>query len=388
MYESKPMRKKNRTIKLAGRLTFIITKLISDRDISVSNLAEICGCHQRTILRDIERLMEGDKDSPPALIIDKVSSDIYRLNEESYKQFISMDKVLELASVMGWRSYFPEIDLNYVLNDELKDNVTFFNTPLEDITKEKSEENHALQLNHSTYNRNIDNIPRKGRISKKLKENKNNIETFKRLILFCKEGRELEIEYTKKGAKEPKTYIVQPYQLVNFKGIWYLMAVHDGSIKSFTFVKISLITPLSRMFEPNPEIAKRIRDHGSISIDSKEQLDNVVLHVKGVGIEYFERIDNILPNTTEKTRLSEDTLMVKCKNLSANDVMSVMGQWMPWVTVVEPKEIQEEFTRRIKEWSECQEEENKAVANQAAEAKEDADKDEKSSKKSGAKAKN
>jgi len=68
----------------------------------------------------------------------------------------------------------------------------------------------------------------------------------------------LELIYAEKKRK------VEPYKLANIKGIWYVVALQDGIVKTFTFTKISQLKRLNETFTIEQNILKNIEDDETI----------------------------------------------------------------------------------------------------------------------------
>jgi predicted DNA-binding transcriptional regulator YafY len=84
-----------------------------------------------------------------------------------------------------------------------------------------------------------------------------------------------------------KRRTLEPYRLVNNKGIWYLAATDEGRLKSFSLSRISLLVVGDDSFEPRADIRQQIEDEDDVWFG--EEKTEVLLSVAPQVAHYFKR---------------------------------------------------------------------------------------------------
>lgn len=79
---------------------------------------------------------------------------------------------------------------------------------------------------------------------------------------------------------------VEPYKLVNHKGIWYLAAWDENRLKSFSVTKVDALRSMQTTFFPRPNIEGELASSDSIWLGSNRQ--RVLLRVSAQVAGYFK----------------------------------------------------------------------------------------------------
>lgn len=165
---------------------------------------------------------------------------------------------------------------------------------------------------------------------------------FLHLQRAIRERRLLDFEYEKVGVT--KTYRdVQPYRLVNDKGIWYLAAVDRGRLKSFGLGRLSAPRQLGDGFMPDEEVARRIdADEGIWFGDDPESF---VLAVSVEAASYFRR-RNVIANQ----RIVQDTpdggLVLEAHAPTAY-ILPIVRYWIPHVRIASPAAVRDRLEQQL-----------------------------------------
>lgn len=169
---------------------------------------------------------------------------------------------------------------------------------------------------------------------------------FRQLEIAVVEHRLIDFSYFKEGLKVCYTS-VQPYKLVNYKGLWYLSCLDGGKIKSFSFSKIQEIRVKEDVFTFDSSLQNKIMlDDGIYFGDSYQE---VVFKVDPVVSGYFKR-RNVLPNQGLIKELSDGSLVVSSKTSNENHLMAIMRYWIPYLFVVSPDSFREKCDEIIKSY--------------------------------------
>lgn len=139
---------------------------------------------------------------------------------------------------------------------------------------------------------------------------------------------------------------IEPYQLVNQNGIWYLAARDAGALKSYSFTKISaLLVDADRQFQPDPDVVRTLEREDSIWLNLRKT--EVVLKIGHEAADYFRRRKLIDGQKIEK-ELADGGLLVSCLIAHPNQILPTVRYWLPHVRVISPEGLQGELEQQLK----------------------------------------
>lgn len=133
---------------------------------------------------------------------------------------------------------------------------------------------------------------------------------------------------------------VEPYKLINNKGIWYLAAWDADRLKSFSVTKLDALRSQPTTFVPRPQVEKELATSDSIWLGEKRQ--RVILRVSAKVAGYFER-RQLLPNQLIERKLDGGDVLLSTTVVRADEVLPVVRYWIPHVRIVEPAEFQRQL---------------------------------------------
>lgn len=148
-------------------------------------------------------------------------------------------------------------------------------------------------------------------------------------------------------ASHSKGYEVEPYKLINNKGVWYLAARHNGKLKTFSFSKMERLTVGHGTFSHDPELDKNLASEDGIWL-SEESIE-IVLKVDKAVADYFKRRKLIANQVIEK-ELVDGSLIVSAKVGHQNQVLPIVRYWIPNVRIISPDGLQEEFESTLRKY--------------------------------------
>ncbi len=144
-----------------------------------------------------------------------------------------------------------------------------------------------------------------------------------------------------------KSREVKPYKLLNYQGIWYLIADEKDKLKHFTFSKIKNIHKNNEIFTPKEEFLDQILNDKNIWLDdSKEAIVKLDKKAK----EYFFR-KNIL-NNFELIDEDEQSYILKVYFSYDDELLNVVKQWIPYIKIEKPFELKEKLDSILKDYLE------------------------------------
>jgi predicted DNA-binding transcriptional regulator YafY len=142
---------------------------------------------------------------------------------------------------------------------------------------------------------------------------------------------------------------IEPYKLINHKGIWYLVAKDGGKLKTFAFTRIGplrLNTPPSH-FDPDPSVEKTLSEEDGIWLG--EEKKEIVLKIAKEVASYFKRRKLIANQIIEK-ELEDGGLIVSAKVGHPNQVLPIVRYWIPHIRIISPEGLQGEIERELSEY--------------------------------------
>ncbi len=242
--------------KTASRLTMILMKFNDGERFTVDDLACEFNVSKRTIQRDIN-------DRFSFLPIEKENGYYYLASYVLGK--LSLSDIKNFAIFSGIRELYPE------LSDQL----------IVDVLNQKT--NKALHIkgyNYEDVTHKIDDFNQIGAA----------------IIIY----EEISFEYKEKNR------VVKPYRLINTNGIWYLVAVEDEVLKTFSFSQIVNLKRLEICFEPDTNIVDTIEDENNTWFTQNPI--EVTLEVDASVAKYFLRRE-LLPHQKTLEHVEEKLIL-------------------------------------------------------------------------------
>ena len=277
---------------LCRRLAMMLMKLNQGDSLDPKELSEEFGVNLRTIQRDLNERFGY-------LPLQK-SDGRYRL-EPAFLGKLSTRDIERFASLAGVRGLFPSLS-----DDFLRD---IFDARLQG----------ALLIKGHHYE---DLSGKEG--------------LFKQLERAIVGHKLISFRYSKVGTQKCRAD-VEPYKLVNHKGIWYLTAKDAGKLKTFSFTKVEALIVSDSTFAPDPTVEKSLMAEDGIWLG--EERIEFVLKVSREVAGYFSR-RAVLVNQTIVKNLEDGGLIVSAKVGHANEVMPQIRYWIPHVRIISPDGMQ------------------------------------------------
>jgi len=279
---------------IATRLSFILTKLNNAEKFTVEELAKEFNVTKRTIQRDLnERLIDIPIENKKGL---------YFL-EAHYLGKVTFDDIKNLATLSGIDKMFPSF------SKEFSQRIL-----AEDVSK-------AYLI--KTYN---------------FEDIKNKLDEFKLLEKAILEVKIIELVYRNQQRN------VHPYKLANVKGIWYLVALQDGVIKTFTFSKIRDLYITDSNFNLDLKILKSIEDEETIWFSNTKT--EVKLKVDSSIAQFFKR-RKVLAYQKIVEEYDDGSLLVSTQMTFEDEVLQLVRSMIPHIWIVSPKTLQDKLEKSL-----------------------------------------
>ena len=293
------------------RLVYILNKLDAGRKVSTRQLAEEFNVTLRTVQRDLELLnMTGF----PLISLEK--------GAHSFLEGFSLKKVETTKEEASLLSFLHEIAKS--LGESFEES---FRGILHKVLAKGTESPFYVK------------VPKGVKLDRELPH-------VKELQLAIEECRKVDMDYlTPEGEK---SYRVDPLKIIYFDGFWYLLLRVDGEnqTRKFRLERIKKLEVLDEYFVL-PENLKTMLDQ-SVNIWFAEKRDKkVVLKVhKDAGHFFKQRV--YFPLQKIKKENKNGSLTIETKVSHYMEVITTIFQWIPYVKVIEPKELKKEIRGIVK----------------------------------------
>jgi len=160
------------------------------------------------------------------------------------------------------------------------------------------------------------------------------LKSFHELTLAIQKQQLCQITY-KKQRYNP----IQPYRLINDRGVWFLAAIHQNCLKLFRMSKVSQAERLTESFEFSPRVKQQIEQ--LVIRNIHDEATTVVLKVDGDIANHFLETE-LVPDQRVLKQLEDGSLIVSSEISSFKQIIPAIKYWLPDVEVVSPVELREQ----------------------------------------------
>jgi len=283
---------------LVHRLSLMLLKLNQGEALDPRALAEEFGVNLRTIQRDLNRRFTY-------LPLHK-SDGRYRLDPAFLGQFTAKD-VQAFAALAGVQELFPH------LTDEFLRDV--FDAGMRRSVLVRGHHHESLAGREVTF-----------RLAERAIADRHQIS-------FCQ---------VRDGASKVRA-LVEPYRLLNHKGIWYLVAKEGSRVKTFAFSSVEDLLVSETTFEADPEVEKAF-EGDSLWIGAEPM--EVIVSVASSVAHHFRRRP-VLVNQSIVKELDDGGLLVSTRVGHENEVLPQVRYWIPHLRIVRPESLQERMVAEL-----------------------------------------
>ena len=274
---------------LATRLSFILTKFNNGERLTVEELVTEFDVSKRTIQRDFNKrlaeLCEREKN-------------FYFLKPHLLGK-VTLKDIYNLADFSGINKMFPSFGKEFssrLLNQDVAQAYLIKTHNFEDLGKKLDE--------------------------------------FKKIEKAIIDKSMLELVYAEQKRK------VEPYKLANVKGIWYVVALQDEVVKTFTFRKISQLKVLDNQFTVDSEILEFIENDETIWFSNSKT--EVILKVDAFASQFFIR-RKVLAYQKILEEHEDGSILLSTQMTFEDEVLQLVRAMIPDITIVSPLDLQEKL---------------------------------------------
>lgn len=290
----KPLKAEHDT--LAFRLAEILLKLNSGDSFTTQSLAEEFKVSERTTFRDLNRL---------GSIIDRLPDGSYHM-APAYRGKLKPKDLTAFAKLTGVNQLFPDTSASFLL--ALLDTLS----------------NSTMLI-----------------ISHHYEQPKLNDNQFQQLDEAIRQQRVCHLTYS------DKLRTLEPYKLINNKGIWYLAATENQQLKAYSYSKISQLQVTEESFVARAEVHQNIGEEDDIwfNPDKIEVLVSIAPQVA----YYFQR-RKLLPQQETIRELENGGLIISSKISHAQQILPQIRYWLPHVRIISPEGLNLQMMRELQSY--------------------------------------
>lgn len=279
---------------LVYRLSEVLTKLNQGESLDPQALADEFGVNLRTIQRDLNVRFAG-------LPLIKVNGR-YKMDEAHLGKLTIRD-IERFAAFTGVSGLFPEMSGQFL------------------------KEVFATNANDSWQVR--------GHHYEDVREHRAMFVALEQAIV---QKHTVQFRYCKTNGDTRVRIAVEPYKLINQKGIWYLAAWDDGRLKSFAISRIEALLVDAETFVPRKQVDKELADSDGIWLGTARH--RVLIQVSSQVATFFQR-RNLVPNQVIEKETAGGGILVASTVVHIDEILPIIRYWIPHVRVLEPPHYQQ-----------------------------------------------
>ena len=285
---------------LAYRLSAVLTKLNQGESLDPKELADEFGVNLRTIQRDLNVRFAG-------LPLIKANGR-YKM-DEAHLGKLSIRDIERFAAFSGIGGLFPEMSGQF----------------LKEVFASNAHDAWLVKGHHY----------------EDVREHRAMFVSLEQAIV---EMHTVQFRYSKTNGDIRVRSAVEPYKLINQKGIWYLAAWDDGKLKSFAISRMTALMVDEKIFVPRKHVEKELADSDGIWLGAVRH--RVLIEVSSKAASFFRR-RNLLPNQAIEKETTEGGILVSTTVVHSDEVLPIIRYWIPHVRILEPAEYQQLLERGL-----------------------------------------
>ena len=288
---------------LVYRLAELLTKFNQGESVAAQELADEFGVNLRTIQRDLNVRFAG-------LPLIKANGR-YKMAEAHLGKLTVRD-IERFATFAGVSGLFPEMGGQF----------------LKEVLSSNAKEAWLVKGHHY----------------EDLREHRAIFSTLEQAIV---DQHTVQFRYSKANGDASVRSAVEPYKLVNQKGIWYLAAWDGDKLKSFAVSRMTALMRDQKSFVARTNIEKELADSDGIWLGTVRQ--RVLIQVSRQVGGFFRR-RNLLPNQVIEQEIEGGDIFVSTTVAHSDEVLPIIRYWIPHVRIVEPLHYQQLLERGLTDY--------------------------------------
>lgn len=143
-----------------------------------------------------------------------------------------------------------------------------------------------------------------------------------------------------------KHRIVHPYKLLCHNTIWYLIAIEEDKLKSFSLNRIEWLEVSKTNFSPNNRILNLLMENQDPW--TSQNHFTVQVWVSASIADYFKRRD-VLPSQRIIAE-NREALTLSCLVMSEKQILPLIQYWIPHIKILEPEWLKLKFEKMLQDY--------------------------------------
>lgn len=161
---------------------------------------------------------------------------------------------------------------------------------------------------------------------------------------------QVQFRYNKANGETKLRNAVEPYKLINQKGIWYLAAWDEGKLKSFAVSRMAALMVEETTFVPRAHVEEDLAKSDGIWLGSDRR--RILIQVSSQVATFFRR-RNLLPNQVIEKESAGGDILVSTTVAQAEEVLPIIRYWIPHVRILEPIAMQQQLEESLASYLEA-----------------------------------
>lgn len=156
----------------------------------------------------------------------------------------------------------------------------------------------------------------------------------------------IQIKYTTE--KKTSEVSINPIKIVNFEGLWYLVATdQNNKLKSYYIKNTKLLAILETTFTVSEEVEDILNNAISIWFSDNEPFE-VVMEIDNHVAKFFKN----KPISRTQKLLNEDDTKITISVMATSDfeIIPIVKSWIPFIKVISPFRIHQEVQKEAEKF--------------------------------------
>ncbi len=147
---------------------------------------------------------------------------------------------------------------------------------------------------------------------------------------------------------------IKPLKVANFEGFWYLLAfdTKNNVLKKYHIKSISNVNILQERFSISKDLDNSLQNAINIWFNTKNKPFEVILQIDSEVSKYFQRKPICKSQTITSIDSIDESMELSVKITHAMEIIPTILHWIPRIKVLEPKWLNDEIKKLIKEYIE------------------------------------
>ena len=133
---------------------------------------------------------------------------------------------------------------------------------------------------------------------------------------------------------------IEPYRLVNDRGLWFVAAIHQNTLKLFRMSKVSQVQRSNEIFTEDSKVKLRV-DQLTMR-NTQDETTSIILKVDAIISNHFLESE-IVPVQRVLKQLEDGCLIVSAEITNFKQITPIIKYWLPDVEVVSPTELKDQL---------------------------------------------